>query len=41
MSGPGNTYDEGRCVPLNYGEIIVGGYLISGGLDIEQIAVGS
>lgn len=39
MSGPGNTYEQGAPVPLVYGEVITGGVLISGGIDIERIAV--
>jgi hypothetical protein len=39
MSGPGNTSDQGAPVPLVYGEVITGGVLISGGVDIEKIAV--
>lgn len=39
MAGPGNTYDQGAPVPLVYGEVITGGVLISGGVDIERIAV--
>jgi predicted phage tail protein len=39
MTGPGNTSDQGAPVPLVYGEVITGGVLISGGIDIEQIAV--
>lgn len=39
MSGPGNTYDQGNPVPLVYGEVITGGQLISGGIDIERIKV--
>ncbi|MGV1754824.1 hypothetical protein [Agrobacterium sp. CG674] len=38
-SGPGNTHDQGNPVPLVYGEVITGGHLISGGVDIERIAV--
>jgi len=38
-SGPGNTYNQGAPVPLVYGEVITGGVLISGGVDIERIAV--
>lgn len=41
MSGPGNTYNQGAPVPLVYGEVITGGVLISGGVDIERIKVGS
>lgn len=40
MSGPGNTYDQGNPVPLVYGEVITGGVLVSGGIDIERIKVG-
>lgn len=39
MSGPGNTSDQGNPVPLVYGEVITGAHLISGGVDIERIAV--
>jgi len=39
MSGPGNTYDQGNPMPLVYGEVITGGQLISGGIDIDRIAV--
>ncbi len=38
-SGPGNTEREGAIVPIVYGEVITGGVLISGGIDIEQIGV--
>lgn len=41
MSGPGNTYDQGYPVPLVYGEVITGSVLISAGVDVEKIAVGS
>lgn len=40
MAGPGNTYDQGNPVPLVYGEVITGGQLASGGIDIERIKVG-
>lgn len=39
MAGPGNTYEQGAPVPLVYGDVITGGVLISGGVDIERIAV--
>ena len=39
LSGPGNTYDQGNPIPLVYGEVITGGILVSGGIDIERIAV--
>lgn len=38
-AGPGNTYDQGNPVPLVYGEVITGGVMISGGVDVERIAV--
>ncbi len=41
MSGPGNSYDQGNPVPLVYGEVITGGVLLSGGVDIERIKVGA
>lgn len=39
FGGPGSTYDQGSPVPLIYGETITGSYLISGGIDIERVAV--
>lgn len=39
MSGPGNTYEQGAPVPLVYGHVITGGILVSGGIDIERVAV--
>lgn len=38
-AGPGSTTNQGAPVPLVYGEVITGGVLISGGVDIERIAV--
>lgn len=38
-SGPGSTTNQGSPVPLVYGEVITGGVLVSGGVDIERIAV--
>ena len=40
FSGPGNAYDQGEPVPLVYGEVITGSVMVSGGVDIEKIAVG-
>jgi predicted phage tail protein len=37
FSGPGNSYTQGNPIPLVYGEVITGGQLISGGMDIEQL----
>lgn len=37
LSGASNTYEQGNPVPLVYGEAIVGGHLISAGIDIEQL----
>jgi len=39
FGGPGNNYDQGNPVPLVYGRVITGGQMISGGIDIERIAV--
>jgi predicted phage tail protein len=39
MSGPGNSYEQGSPIPLVYGEVITGGVLVSGGIDVEQIEV--
>lgn len=39
MNGPGNTSDQGVPVPLVYGEVITGGVMISGGYDVERIAI--
>lgn len=41
LSGPGNAYNQGYPVPLVYGEVITGGVLVSGGVDIESIPVGT
>lgn len=41
FNGPGNAYEQGSPVPLVYGEVITGSVMVSGGLDIEKIAVGS
>lgn len=38
MNGPGNTSSQGVPVPLVYGECLTGGVLISGGVDIVQVA---
>ncbi len=40
LSGPGNAYDQGNPIPIVYGEVICGSQLISGGIDIEDIAIG-
>lgn len=39
MTGPGNATDQGVPVPLVYGEVITGGVLISGGYDVERVAI--
>ena len=41
MTGPGNSYEQGAPIPLVYGEVITGGVLVSGGIDIERIKVDS
>jgi len=37
FSGPSNSYTQGSPIPLVYGEVITGGMLISGGVDVEQL----
>jgi predicted phage tail protein len=37
FNGPGNSYSQGNAVPLVYGEVITGGQMASGGMDIEQL----
>ena len=39
LSGALNSYEQGNPVPLIFGELIVGGQLISAGVDIEQLKV--
>lgn len=41
MNGPGNAYEQGLPIPLVYGEVITGGLLVSGDMDIEEIPVNS
>lgn len=41
FSGPTNVADQGFPVPLVYGEVITGGVMISGGVDIERIGAGT
>lgn len=38
MAGPGNAYAQGSPIPLVYGEVITGGVMISGGIDVERVA---
>lgn len=40
FNGPGNAYEQGYPVPLVYGEVITGSVMVSGGMDVERIAVG-
>lgn len=39
LLGPGNSSTQGTPVPLIYGEVICGSNMISGGMDVEKIAV--
>ncbi len=39
FSGPQNGNRQGTAVPIVYGEVITGGVMISGGLDVGQIPV--
>lgn len=41
FAGPENSYEQSAPIPLVYGEIITGAVMVSGGLDIEKIKVGS
>lgn len=41
FDGAVNNSEQGGCVPVWYGEIIVGSTVISGGLEAEQIGVAS
>ncbi|AGT09265.1 tail assembly protein [Paracoccus aminophilus] len=36
MSGPTSNLREGAIVPIAYGEVVTGGYMISGGISIER-----
>lgn len=38
MGGPSNTVDQGLPVPVIYGEVLAGGYVISAGISAAQIA---
>lgn len=42
FNGPTNNVDQGMPVPIIYGEVLTGGYTISGGISISQLnAAGS
>lgn len=41
ISGPTNTVDQGLPVPVIYGEVLTGGYAISGGISVSQLANGT
>lgn len=41
ISGPTNTVDQGMPVPVIYGEVLTGGYVISGGISVSQIINGT
>lgn len=38
MSGPSSNLQEGNIIPIAYGEVITGGYMISGGVTINTDA---
>lgn len=40
FNGPVNTIAQGGCVPVGYGELIVGSYVISGGIETQPLALG-
>lgn len=39
FSGPGNDLGQGQPVPVIYGEVLTGGYAISGGLSASDLSV--
>lgn len=41
ISGPTNTVDQGLPVPVIYGEVLTGGYAISGGISVSQLVNGT
>jgi predicted phage tail protein len=41
ISGPTNTVDQGLPVPVIYGEVLTGGYAISGGISVSQFVNGT
>lgn len=41
FNGPVNTIAQGGPVPLGYGELIVGSYVISGGIEAQPYALGA
>lgn len=41
FSGPSNNYTQGSPIPVVIGEVITGSLVVSGGLDVERIAVGA
>lgn len=38
MSGPSSNIQEGNIIPIAYGEVVTGGYMISGGITINTHA---
>lgn len=38
FSGPSNNSEQGLAIPLVYGEVMTGGVMVSGGIDVEQIS---
>lgn len=40
MTGPQSNLKEGNIVPIAYGEVVTGGYLISGGIEINGPSAG-
>jgi len=38
-NGPGNNSGQGIPIPLVYGEVITGGALVSGGVDVERLGM--
>lgn len=40
LNGPGNTVDQGYPVPVIYGEVLTGGYVVSAGMSVAEVAGG-
>ena len=40
LNGPGNTVDQGYPVPVIYGEVLTGGYVVSAGMSVAEAAGG-
>ncbi len=41
FGGPTNTVSQGECVPVPYGDVIIGSAVVSAGMESQDIQVGS